>query len=266
MALISSENYGPWALVTGGARGLGAEFANQLAAAGLKVILVDRLEAELAEQAESIRSEFRVEVLPVCIDLAREDCLGVLLKSIGDREVGLLVNNAGIAKIGHFLPQDSSFLTAQLHVNTRAVLLLTHHFANTMVPRQRGGIVIVSSMAAEVASAYNANYCATKAYDLKLAEALWDELKPKGVDVLGFMPGPTESPGFTAEGGDTSDPMVMTVQDTVADALRQLGRRPSAAAGRKNRLLNAIMTRLLPRAAAIKLVGDNIKKSFNVPS
>jgi len=56
-------------------------------------------------------------------------------------------------------------------------------------------------MAAEVASAFNAHYCATKAYDLKLAEALWDELRPSGVDVLGFMPGPTVSPGYEDEGG-----------------------------------------------------------------
>ena len=221
-------------------------------------------QAELVARAEALRASFDVDVLPVCVDLAREDCLAVLLEAVGEREVGLLVNNAGIAKIGEFLPQSTDFLTAQLYVNTRAVLMLTHHFANEMVQRQRGGIVIVSSMAAEVASAFNAHYCATKAYDLKLAEALWAELKPKGIDVLGFMPGPTVSPGYVNEGGDTADPMVMSAEATVADALYQLGRRPSAAAGRKNRALNFIMTHVLPRTAAIKLVGDNIKKSFKV--
>jgi len=266
MAQISHQTYGPWALVTGGARGLGAEFSSQLAAKGLNIIIVDRLASELTEQAETLRTDFGVEVLPVCLDLAREDCLDVLLAAIGKRSVGLLVNNAGIAKIGHFLPQDSTFLAAQLYVNTRAVLLLTHHFANDMAQHQRGGIIIVSSMAAEVASAFNAHYCATKAYDLKLAEALWDELKPKGVDVLGFMPGPTVSPGYVNEGGDAGGSMVMSAADTVADALHQLGRRPSAAAGRKNRVINFIMTRLLSRAAGIRLVGENIKKNFNVSS
>jgi len=264
MVHISPQSYGPWALVTGGARGLGAEFSNQLAAGGLNVILVDRLTSELAEQAKALRAAYGVKVLPICVDLARADCLDVLLTAIGERSVGLLINNAGIAKIGRFLPQDPEFLATQLHVNTRAVLLLTHHFAKEMAQRQRGGIIIVSSMAAEVASAFNAHYCATKAYDLKLTEALWDELRPSGVDVLGFMPGPTVSPGYADEGGNTSDPMVMSAADTVADALLQLGCRPSAAAGRKNRVLNFIMTRLLPRACAIKLVGENIKKNFHV--
>jgi len=104
MAHISPQSYAPWALVTGGARGLGAEFSNQLAAEGLNVILVDRLTSELAEQAKALRAAYGVKVLPVCVDLARADCLVVLLAAIGERPVGLLINNAGITKIGRFLP------------------------------------------------------------------------------------------------------------------------------------------------------------------
>ncbi len=65
-----------------------------------------------------------------------------------------------------------------------------------MLARKRGGIIMLSSGSALQGVAYAASYAATKAYNLVLAESLWDELRDHGVDVLGFMPGATRTPGY----------------------------------------------------------------------
>lgn len=261
---ITNQQYGPWALVTGAAQGLGAGFARQIAAAGINLILLDINKEGLACFEKQLRSEFDVNVVSVSVDLSREDFLDQLLPQIEGLTVGLLVNNAGIAKIGSFLPQSREFLLAQLHVNTRAVLLLSHHFGQLMVEQGRGGIIILSSGSAELSSAYNANYCGTKAYDLKLAESLWAELGPKGVDVLGFMPGMTDTEGYAAQGGDQSGFMMMSVEDTVLDALENLGKRPSVFAGKLNRVIHYTITRMLPRPVLIKMVSERIQKMFKL--
>lgn len=261
---IDPQKYGPWALVTGAAQGLGAEFAQQIAAAGINLILLDINKEGLACCEKQLGSQFSVDVITVPIDLSKEGFLDQLLPQIEGLEVGLLVNNAGISKIGPFLLQSREFLLAQLHVNTRAVLLLSHHFSQLMVKQGRGGIIILASGAAELSSAYNANYCGTKAYDLKLAESLWSELGPKGVDVLGFMPGMTATEGYVEAGGDQTEFLVMSAEETVREALDNLGKRPSVFAGKLNRAIHYTITSLLPRSTLIKMVSKRIEKMFKV--
>jgi short-subunit dehydrogenase len=118
-----------------------------------------------------------------------------------------------------------------------------------MAERKRGGIIFLASGSALSGTAYSANYAGTKAYNLILAESLWYELKPHGVDVLGFMAGPTKTPGWDA---NTPRPgrfvKVMDVKTTVTEALQALGKRPSLIAGKSNRLGYFFMGRMLSRA------------------
>ena len=253
------ERYGPAALVTGAAQGLGAEFADQIAAAGLDLVLVDIDAARLGETCEALRGRHRVEIRPIVADLSREDLLERLLPQLEGTSIHLLVNNAGVARLGPFLPQERDFLLTQLHVNTRAVLLLSHALGNRMRERGRGGIIILSSAAAFVGSALNAHYAATKAYDLVFAESLWAELSDYGVDVLGFMPGNTDTPGLRAEAPRAPKSTIMSPEDCVALALASLGRTPSIVAGTSNRIAFRAMTSLLPRSAMIRLVSRALR-------
>jgi short-subunit dehydrogenase len=259
------QQYGSWALVTGAAMGLGAEFALQIAQKGISIIAVDNNKEALEATAQRIKTETQVDVRSIHLDLARADFLEVLLPQIEDCEVGLLVNNAGISKIGYFAPQSKAFLAQQLHINTKVVLLLTHHFTQQMQVRKRGGIIILSSGAGELSSAYNAVYSATKAFDLKLAESLWAELKPFGVDVLGFMPGPTKTPGYIAQGGDGNGSMVMSATTSVQQALKALGKSPNYVAGSfLMRFGHYFLTRFLSTKLRIKIVSSQIKTLFKV--
>lgn len=257
------EKYGPWALITGAAMGLGAEFALQVAQKGIHIVAVDNNKEALLQTAQQITEQTNVTVRPIHLDLGREDFLEQLLPQIEDCTIGLLINNAGISKIGYFTPQSPDFLATQLHINTKVVLLLSHHFAIQMQERKQGGIIILSSGAGELSSAYNAAYSATKAFDLKLAESLWAELQPFGVDVLGFMPGPTKTPGYIAQGGDGDGAMVMSTQTSVQQALKALGKHPNYVAGSLGmRLGHYVMMRLFSTKLRIRIVSNQIKKMF----
>jgi len=260
------RKYGPWALVTGAAQGIGAEFAEQLGAAGLNLVLVDIDDDRLRACCEALRDRYPVEVRPVMLDLRREDFLDSLLPEIEGLEIGLLVNNAGIAKIALFLPQSRSFLLDQLHVNTRAVLLLTHALGRKMQERGRGGIIVISSGAAWVGTALNANYAASKAWGLVFAESLWAELGEHGVDVLGFMPTSTDTAMLRKNTPNAPKSTVMSVEATVGEALHALGRHPSWFAGTTTRVAHRLLRMFLTRAALIRFVGRSLRAMAGGPS
>ena len=258
-----SSKYGPWALITGASRGLGAEFARQCAACGLNTVLVATNPALIQSQAEVIHREFGTFVKTISVDLAQDDFLKDILPVTESLEIGLLINNAGISRVKPFLNHTPGELIKQLRVNTQAGLVLARHFGRKMVDRQRGGIIFVSSGSAMFGTAYCANYAGTKAYNLVVAESLWYELRPYGVDVLGFMAGSTKTPGWDANNPKPSRLVkIMDVRPTVAEALKALGKRPSVIAGRPNRLGYFFLNRFLPRSRAICVVSHSMQKMF----
>ena len=204
-----------------------------------------------------------MEARTVALDLGREDILKDLTAVTDSLEIGLLVNNAGVSKVGPFLNLTADQLVQQLHVNARAGLILAHHFGKKMVERKRGGIIFLSSASAMYGTAYCANYAGTKAYNLIIAESLWYELGRHGVDVLGFMAGSTKTPGWDANMPKPNRFVkVMDVKPTVAEALNALGKRPSLIAGRSNRLGYFFMGKMLTRKQAIRIVSESMDKMF----
>lgn len=263
MTTVFQQKYGPWALITGGSRGLGAEFANQCAERGLNLILVATNADLLKAHADAIQKIYGVAVKTIVCDLSREDILQPIASVTDGLEIGLLVNNAGVSKVRPFLHDSLEQLVKQLHVNTRAGLVLTHHFGKKMVERRKGGIIFLSSGSAMFGTAYCANYAGTKAYNLIVAETLWYEFKKHGVDVLGFMAGSTKTPGWDANHPKPSGLVkVMDVKTAVAEALRALGKRPSLVAGKSNRLGYFFMGRVMPRSMAIRMVSKTMVKMF----
>lgn len=255
--------YGPWALITGASRGLGAEFARQCAERGLNLVLIATNAGLLKTQADAIKKDHQVEVKTITVDLSRENFLEDITPVIGALEIGLLVNNAGISKVRPFLHHTVEQLTKQLHVNARAGLVLAHHFGKKMAGRRHGGIIFLSSASAMFGSAFSANYAGTKAYNLIVAETLWYELRKYNIDVLGFMAGSTKTPGWDANNPKPARFVkVMDVKSTVKEALDALGKRPSLVAGKTNRLGYFLMGRLMTRARAIRIISKSMDKMF----
>jgi short-subunit dehydrogenase len=253
--------YGPWALVTGASEGIGESFARALASRGLHLLLVARREAPLEALAAELRTAHGIEVRTASADVARKDLLTVLDVLAGEDEVGLVVHNAAFSALGPFLDRPLDDLMQVNDVKCRAPLAMAHHFGRKMAARGRGGIVIMSSLAGGQGTPIVAAYAASKAFEIVLAEGLWDELRPAGVDVLACRAGPTRTPSYEASRPRKKVPM-MESGPVVEEALAALGRKPVVVAGRLNRAVNFVMQRVLSRPAAIRFMGSSTRKMY----
>ncbi|MGR3436316.1 MAG: SDR family NAD(P)-dependent oxidoreductase [Shimia sp.] len=246
------RRYGPWALVTGASDGIGAAVARELAAQGLDLILVARRRNRLeALAAELVRAHgVRAEALPA--DLGRADEVARVLAATEHRDVGLLVASAGFGTSGRYLETDAADELAMIDLNCRAVQQIARAQAEAMAARGRGGIVLLSSIAAFQGVPRQAAYAATKAFVQTLAEGMARELAPKGIDVLAVAPGPVRT-GFAARAGLTIG-AADTPEAVARDATTALGRRRAVAPGRMGKLLSAALAPL-PRGARSAIMG-----------
>src|SRR5437588_552822 len=167
--------YGPGAVVAGGSVGMGAGYSRQLARRGLNVVLVAEAPEPLQPLAAALAREHGVETRAIVLDLAAANPLAVLDPETHDLEIGLVVYNAAHSIVGRFLDVALADKLKMLEVNCRGPVLLAHHFGTRMAKRRRGGIILVSSLAGFQGQAMVGTYAATKAFDLVLAETLWDE-------------------------------------------------------------------------------------------
>jgi len=185
--------YGGWALIAGASAGLGAAFARESARLGFDVVLLAR-RAELLEQtAAAIRAEHGVAARCIVADLAHDDIVDVVAAQTEDLDVGVLVYNAAAELYGPFLDLDRDAHRTNVAVNCFAPTVLAEHFGARMRDRGRGAIALVSSLAALQGSRYLSIYAAGKAYELVLAESLWDEWRDHGIDALAYVVGATAS-------------------------------------------------------------------------
>lgn len=250
------SKYGPCALVAGAAMGMGAEYARQIAAHGLDLVLVDREGDALRKTAREIRQSAGVAVTPVVLDLAQADLVGALRGEFAGREIGLLVYNAAVGTVAPFLEIDQQQIEAMLDVNCRAPLRLARALLPAMVERGRGGLILMSSLSGNVGSSQLAVYAATKTFALVLADALWAELGPRGVDVLVVQPGSTRTPGWLSSQPDDGSELGLPVQEpseVVREVLATLGVEPNLVPGELNRQGAEAIARL-PRRQAIELM------------
>ena len=180
-------------------------------------------------------------------------------------EVGLLVYNAAASAIGPFLDRPLPDQLAVLDVNCRGPLTLCHLLGQPMARRGRGGLLLMASLAGGQGNPWLASYAASKAFEIVLAEGLWDELRAHGVDVLACRAGATRTPGFEASRPRASVPLAEP-PSVVAAALGALGRGPTVVAGPLNRVAAFLFTRLLPRRAAVRFMGRATRRLYQAPA
>ncbi len=247
----NADRFGGAALITGASSGFGVDFARQLAASGMDVILVARREELLQELATEIRQAHGVQALVCPQDLTSADAAAAIEQrvSAAGMHVGLLINNAGFGSYGAFEATEPDFEERMVDLNCRAVVALTRRFVPGMLQRGTGGIIVVASMAAYQPVPYLTTYGATKAFALSFSEALWAELQGTGVAVLALCPGYVDT-GFQTVAGSASMAKVgrvLTSEQVVTTALSAIGRKPSVVPGLVNKFF-AFSTRLFPRA------------------
>lgn len=257
------ERFGPWAVVAGGSDGIGAAFGEALARRGLDVVLIARSESKLAAQAERIRSAHSVRIRTVALDLTAADLGPRVAQATADLDVGLFIYNAGSGReMGAFLDHPVENWTRQVDLACSGPLVLSHHFGGRLRTRGRGGIVLMSSLASLVGSAYIATYAAAKAFDTILGESLWHELAPAGIDVLSCLAGATDTETFREDTGGL--PNAMAPLEVADGTLDFLGRGPIYIPGASNQA-GAGATWPIPRIPLINAMSQINAKSFGLP-
>jgi len=259
------DRYGSWALIAGGSEGLGAEFARQLAHAGLNLILVARRSELLNRTAEGLHEEFLVEVRTFVLDLSEQADVQHLIDHTVDLDVGLLVCNVALSPIGRYLDVPLSVHTQLLNLNCRTPSLLAHAFGERMIERGRGGIVFLSSMGSFHGAELVGHYSASKAYLRVLAESLWAELRPQGVDVIASCAGPVRTPTYLQD--SPRHPRWLTVPEmdcapVVSQTLDALGRKPVVVPGLVNKITGFLVGHLLSRRVAIELTSAGTRAMY----
>ncbi len=264
--------YGRWALVVGGSDGLGVAFAAELAGRGLDLVLVARREDVLDEAARRLHDTHGVEVRTLALDAAQPGAADELACRTAGLDLGLVVCNAALSPTGAFLDEPADELDRVLDLNCRLATRLARIMGARLVERGRGGLVFLSSIAGFQGTAMVAQYAATKAYLRVLAEGLWAELGPHGVDVVVSCPGRVHTPTF--DGSEPAPlgryrrlaPPVMAPEPVVRETLDALGRRPVVIPGRQNRLAAFAAVRLLPRRSAVTLASGATRSMYPTES
>jgi short-subunit dehydrogenase len=185
----------PSALVTGASRGIGREFASQLAAKGYHLVLVARDRGRLDQLSRHLELAHRVTAEVLEADLRRpEELARVEARLLAvDRPVDVLVNNAGHGSRGRFAELDVDAESGQIALNVTALVRLTHAALAAMVPRRRGAVLNVSSAAGFQPAPFSAVYAATKSFVTLFTEAIHEEVLGQGVKVSCLCPGFTRT-------------------------------------------------------------------------
>ncbi len=251
-SLIFQQRYGSWAVVTGASSGIGRALAEELAAAGINLVLIARRENELRALAERMVAHHQIQARWIACDLSDIAAVSRVMAETDPLEVGLLVAAAGFGTSGEFVKSQLEDELGMLDVNCRAATALAFHFNKRFVAQGRGGLILFGSLVGFQGTPFAAHYAATKAYMQTLAEGLYLELKPKGVDVLAVAPGPVNS-GFADRAR-----MVMGAADkpeTVARAtIKALGKGMTVTPGPVGKLLTySLMT--APRSLRTRIMG-----------
>ncbi|QRK05701.1 SDR family NAD(P)-dependent oxidoreductase [Archangium violaceum] len=257
--------YGPWALVAGGAAGIGAAYSEAFAQRGLNVFVLDRDATAAQQKARELQSTHGVQCEAIVADLGSTEAASRALAAVGDRELGMLVYNAALSDVGPFYKPGLGldYELTRLNVNVVNPMQFVHHFARPMLRRGRGGIILMSSGSGLQGAPYYTHYGATKAYNIVLGEGLWEEFRHYGVDVLSLSAGLTSSPEImkAVAQGHAKHGRFQTPKEVAEEAIGALGKGPLWVPGRHNRRFY-LLQKLLPRRMIVQEIAKHAITNF----
>ncbi|WP_118135819.1 SDR family oxidoreductase [Oceanicella sp. SM1341] len=210
------------ALVTGASSGIGAVYADRLARRGHPLVLVARDAERLNALAARLRAETGVSAEVLVADLTRPDALDRVAARLAEPDVGLLVNNAGMALSDTLAESTPEQVARLLALNVGAPTRLAAVAARAFALRGGGEIVNIGSVLALATERFEPAYAATKAFVLTLSQGLAATEAARGIYVQAVLPGATRTEIWARSGKDIDafpPEMVMEVDDMVDAAL-----------------------------------------------
>jgi 3-oxoacyl-[acyl-carrier protein] reductase len=198
------------AVVTGGARGIGAEIARRLARGGATVVCADVLDtAEIVAEINGAGGTAQGRELDVTEAEAAAGTVAAIHEAHG--RLDILVNNAGVTRdqlLVRMKPEDWDLV---LGINLDGVFNVTQPVAKLMMRAKSGRIVNVASVVGLMGNAGQTNYSASKAGLIGFTKSLARELGPRNVTVNAVAPGYIQTPMTDKLTDDQRDALMKTV-------------------------------------------------------
>ena len=257
--MINKEKHGPWSVIAGGSEGLAVEFADRLAAAGINIVLLARSREKMDALAANLRERHSVAVRCAVVDLTAPDMLDQVTAATQGLQVGSLFYVAGAGgEAALLVDQPLEDIRRTVDLNVVGQTLLARHFGKMMVARGSGAILLVGSLGCVAGSKQLAVYAAAKAYTQILAEGLWAEMQPMGVDVAALLIGRTRTPALErSETGKASDMPTAEPAEVVDFALQNLQQGPVILPEELQQAFDGL--RSMPRAKAVKIMTKSLE-------
>lgn len=179
------------AIITGASSGIGRDMARILSNKGYDLILVARNKDNL----QNLKDELKTNVEIISLDLGSAQNCKKLYEKVKDKNIDVLINNAGFGDIGLFRKTDMDKELSMIDLNIKAVHILTKLFLRDFVKRDSGYILNVSSASAFQPGPLMATYYSTKCYVYHLTLAIYEELRriKSNVKVSCLCPGPVNT-------------------------------------------------------------------------
>ena len=254
------------ALITGASSGIGEEFARRLAAEGRNLVLVARTEKALHELCDALMLEHKISAHYVVLDLAEPDPDRIIFAETEKHgyEIDLLINNAGFGSAGDFCKLNIDRELQMIELNISALVSITHCYLCKMRGHREGTIINVSSAAGFQPIPFMATYAATKAFVTSFSEALAEENRPFGIQVMALCPGSTSTNFFAASHIDK--PIQVKGQQTVGEvvevALSAMKRgRTRVVSGFANKV-GAVLGRHVPTFISRRVMGNALRGRY----
>lgn len=178
-----------YALVTGASSGIGADIARILCKKGYDLILV----ARRSDKLEELKNELDCNCVVLNCDLSVPENCKQLFDNVKEKDIEILVNCAGFGVFGNFAETDLEKEIDMINTNITALHILTKLFVNKFLTQNRGYILNVASSASFAPGPMFSSYYASKAYVLRLSQAIWEELRGTNVHVSVLCPGPVDT-------------------------------------------------------------------------
>ncbi|MCC6546750.1 SDR family oxidoreductase [Candidatus Sumerlaeota bacterium] len=244
------------ALITGASMGLGEEFARQLAARRMDLLLVARSEDRLQALATELVRKHQIKAHVLACDLSREGAPQQVLQAVTEKKlkVSWLINNAGFGLIGPLERMDANRVREMISLNVSALVELTQLMLPVLRMVGDARVINVASTAAfQPIPQFNV-YAATKVFVLHFSEALSEELCGTSIRVLCLCPGPTPTQFHVAAGIDAR---LFNQGQTARQVVRMgiLGSDKGRTVVVCQRVWTNLLIRLAPRIVVRKVAG-----------
>lgn len=253
-------------LITGASSGIGEEFARRLAAEKHNLVLVARSEKALHELCDELMLKHQIMAHYVVLDLSAGGAFQELFEETVRHgfEVDWLINNAGFGSVGDFMTLDIDRELQMIDLNVSALVAITHKYLSGMRERKSGTIINVSSAAGFQPIPFMATYAATKAFVSSFSEAIAEENRPFGIEVLALCPGSTKTNFFAASSIDRPIQVKgqQTVQEVVETAFKAVkSGRTKVVSGFSNKI-GALLGSYVPNIVSTRVMARMLRSRF----